>query len=62
MKAIFIFLDFFGGNQTKAAKALGKKQGHVHYWMKHSDIPLHLIPQAAKIIGKTPHDLRPDIF
>lgn len=64
MKAIEIFLEHFNGNQSKAAEALGKKQGHVWYWLNKdgADMPLELVPMAARIMGKTPHDLRPDIF
>lgn len=62
MKAIEIFLDFYDGNQSKAARALGKKQQNVWHWLNKSDLPLELIPTAAKLIGKKPKDLRPDIF
>jgi hypothetical protein len=62
MKAIEIFLIHYGNNQSKAARAIGKKQGHVWHWLNKSDIPLELIPTAAKLIGKQPKDLRPDIF
>lgn len=63
MRAIEIFLKNYGGNQSKAALALGKKQGHVWHWLNKSpDMPLSLIPKAAKLIGKHPRDLRPDIF
>ena len=63
MKAIEIVLNHFGGNQSKVAGLLGKKQGHVWHWLnKGADMPLELIPKAAKLIGKKPEDLRPDIF
>lgn len=62
MKAIEIFLNYYGGNQSKAARAIGKKQGHVWHWLNKSDLPLELVPKAAKLIGKRPKDLRPDIF
>ncbi|MGZ8164102.1 MAG: hypothetical protein ACXW04_01180 [Methylobacter sp.] len=62
MKAIEIFLSHYDGNQSKAARAIGTKQGNVWYWLKKSDLPLELIPKAAELIGKKPKDLRPDIF
>jgi len=62
MKAIEIFLDHFNGNQSQAARVLGKKQQHVWHWLNKSDLPLELVPKAAKAIGKKPADLRPDIF
>jgi len=62
MKAIEIFIKHFDGNQSEAARALGKKQQHVWHWLNKSDIPLELVPKAAKVIGKKPADLRPDIF
>ena len=63
MKAIEIFVQHFGGNQSKAAAAIGKKQGHVWHWLnKGADMPLELVPKAARLIGKSPSELRPDIF
>jgi hypothetical protein len=63
MRAIDIYLNHFDGNQSQAAKALGKKQQNVWGWLRKSpDMPLHLVPAAAKIIGKKPHELRPDVF
>ena len=63
MRAIEIYLEHFDGNQSKAALALGKKQGHVWHWLnKAKDMPTDLVPSAAKIIGVKKSDLRPDIF
>ncbi len=62
-KAIEIFLEHFGGNQSAAARAIGRKQQNVWYWLNNDiDMPLEITPKAAKLIGKTPHDLRPDVF
>ncbi len=63
MKAIEIFVAHFSGNQSEAARALGKKPGHVWHWInKGKDMPVELVPEAARIIGKNPCELRPDIF
>lgn len=65
MRAIDIFLHAFDGNQTAAANAIGVKQQNIWYWLNESktkDLPLELIPDAAKAIGKKPQDLRPDFF
>jgi len=63
-KAIEIFLEHFDGNQSAAGRALGKKQQHVWYWLntEEADMPTDLIPKAAELIGKTPHDLKPEVF
>lgn len=60
-RAIDVYMDFFDGNQSKAAFALGKKQGHIWHWLnKAKDMPIELVPKAAKIIGRKKSDLRPD--
>lgn len=63
MRSIEIFLEHFKGNQSEAARALGKKQQHVWWWLNKSpDMPVEYVPRAAQIMGKKPVDLRPDIF
>jgi DNA-binding transcriptional regulator YdaS (Cro superfamily) len=63
MRAIEIFLEHYEGNQSAAARALGKKQQHVWHWLNISeDMPAKYVPKAARLIGKTPADLLPDIF
>ena len=64
IKAIKIVVDHFGGNQSETARALGVKQQNIWFWLnsENNDIPIDLFPIAAKAIGKTPSDLRPDIF
>jgi len=66
MKAIQKLLDHpsINGNQSKVARLVGKKQGHVWYWVNKegADIPLELVPTAANGIGEKPSYLRPDIF
>ena len=63
MKAIQIVLNHFDGNQSKVARAIGKKQGHVWNWLnKSKDMPIYLVPKAAKLIGKHPADLMPNVF
>ena len=60
MRAIEIYLNHFDGNQTKAAKALGKEQGHVWHWLnKSKDMPMKYVPKAASIIGRKPSELMP---
>lgn len=52
--------------QSALARMIGRQQGHIHYWLKHSKegVP----PQAAIDIetalggAVTRHELRPDIF
>lgn len=61
-KSVSILVDHFG-SQTKAAKAIGKKQQNIWYWLNSNiDMPLELVPVAAKAMGKHPSELRPDIF
>lgn len=63
MRAIDKLLLHFDGNQTKAANALGKKQGHVWHWKnKADDMPTDLIPLAAQIMGVSKAELKPEIF
>lgn len=58
-------IDEAGGQSALAAK-IGRAQGHVHYWLKHSKAGVP--PQAAIDIENaldkkvTRHELRPDIF
>lgn len=64
MRAIEQLLNHFNGNQTKAAAALGGniKQQNVWYWLNKSrDMPVAYVPKVARLIGKTPKELRPDI-
>jgi hypothetical protein len=64
-KAIAIFLKHFDGNQSAAARALGRKQQNVWYWLNNEngiDMPLELVPKAAKLMGTNPSSLRPDVF
>ena len=63
--AIDIYLNYFKGNQSKAARALGVRQQNFWYWLngkKVREMPVEYVPKAAKIIGKTAHDLMPSIF
>ena len=61
-KSISILVDHFG-SQTKTAQAIGVKQQNVWYWLNSEiDMPLELVPKAAKAMGKPPSFLRPDIF
>jgi len=63
MRAIDIYVAFFKGNQSKAARAIDKKPGHVWHWVnKAPDMPVSLVPRAAEIIGKKASDLRPDLW
>lgn len=52
MKAINIFLEHFQGNKSAAGGVLGHSQQIVSHWAKTSDMPLGLVPKAAKLIGK----------
>ena len=63
MRAIEIYLKHFDGNQSRAALALGKKQGHIWYWLnKANDMPVELVPRAAKVIGIEKSALLPRVF
>jgi len=63
IKAIEIVLSHFG-TQVKAAEVLGVKQQNISFWINSPtvDMPIDLFPIAAKAIGISPQDLRPDIF
>lgn len=52
------------GGQTALARALGVKQGHVHYWLNSGKVPGHQCPEISRATEWkiTPHELRPDAY
>jgi hypothetical protein len=67
MRAIDIFLKhpIINGNGAKAARLLGVKQQTAWRWQNRktkTDMPLHLVPKAADILGMKPSEFIALVF
>lgn len=50
------------GSQTALARAIGKKQQHVEYWLRVDKVPGEYVLSIERATGVSRHELRPDLY
>jgi len=52
------------GSQSALARAVGKKQAHVWYWLNKGQVPAEIAPKIEAATGGqvSKENLRPDVF
>lgn len=50
------------GGQTALATKLGIRKQSITKWKHRGLVPLHRVPDVARLTGFSPHDIRPDFF